>query len=81
MGIIICGANGSGKTTIGRELANALNYKHMDIEDYYFIESKIPYSKSRTRDEVQRLILKDIEKHNHFIITAVNGDMGQEIND
>lgn len=35
-GIIIFRANGSGETTLGRELANMLNFKHMDIEDYNF---------------------------------------------
>lgn len=38
-GIAIVGGNGSGKTTIGRELANLIGYKHMDIEDYYFSSS------------------------------------------
>lgn len=79
-GIIICGANGSGKTTLGKALSQALNYKHMDIEDYYFIESPIPYSNPRTRHEVQNLILRDIEKYDNFIISAVNGDLGKEIN-
>lgn len=79
-GIIICGGNGSGKTTLGRGLAKALNYKHMDIEDYYFLDSPIPYSKARTRDEVCDLILKDINKYENFIVSAVNGDMGEEIN-
>lgn len=79
-GIIICGGNGSGKTTLGRELAKELQYKHMDIEDYYFIDAPIPYSKSRTREEVCDLILQDIKKYNNFIISAVNGNFGDEIN-
>ncbi len=79
-GILICGANGSGKSTLGKELAAALHYKHIDIEDYYFIRSDIPYSKSRTRKEVCNLILKDIEKYHNFVLSAVNGDMGEEIN-
>ena len=58
-GIIICGGNGSGKTTLGRELAAAIGYKHMDIEDYYFMEADIPYSKSRARDEVIQLMLTE----------------------
>ena len=41
-GIIVFGANGSGKSTFGRELARVLNFKHMDIEDYYFEKSEIP---------------------------------------
>lgn len=79
-GIIICGGNGSGKTTLGRELAKELQYKHMDIEAYYFLDAPIPYSKSRSREEVCDLILQDIKKYNNFIISAVNGNFGDEIN-
>lgn len=79
-GIIIFGANGVGKSTLGRELAQILNFKHMDIEDYYFINSEIPYSMSRTREEVEHLMLSDIEKHDFFIISAVIGDLGEKIN-
>ncbi|MBR6741473.1 MAG: AAA family ATPase, partial [Clostridia bacterium] len=34
-GICICGLNGSGKTTLASALAKKLNFKHMDVEDYY----------------------------------------------
>ncbi len=51
MGIIIFGLNGSGKSTLGNELALQLRYKHMDIEDYFFFESNIPYTKKRSKDE------------------------------
>lgn len=79
-GIIIFGGNGCGKTTLGRELAKELGYKHLDIDDYYFLESDIPYSKTRSREEVHALMLDDIKKHGSFIISTVNGDCGEEIN-
>lgn len=79
-GIVIFGGNGCGKTTLGRKLAKKLGYQHMDIEDYYFLESDIPYSKSRSHEEVRALMLEDIKKYGSFIITAVNGDCGDEIN-
>jgi len=81
-GIIVFGANGSGKTTIGRELARILNYKRMDSEDYYFKEpigSEIPYTNSRSRDEVIKLMLDDIEKYRTFVISTVKGDLGDKI--
>ncbi len=79
-GIIICGGNGSGKTTLGRNLSRAVDYKHMDIEDYYFPDAPIPYSKARTREEVCKLMREDIKRYNNFIISAVNGDFGADIN-
>lgn len=73
------GANGSGKTALGRELARILNFKHMDIEDYHFIKSEIPYTAERTREDCLNLMLADIERHRSFVITAVTGDFGDTI--
>ena len=78
-GIIIFGANGSGKTTLGRELARILGFNHMDIEDYCFEQSEIPYAKPRSREEYLNLMLADIEKHHSFVITTVSGDLGDVI--
>lgn len=79
-GIAIVGANGSGKTTLGKRLADLLGYKHMDVEDYYFNESVIPYANPRTAEEVQELMLADIKKYSHFVLSSVNCDFGSEIN-
>ena len=78
-GIIVFGANGCGKTTLGCELARKLNIKHLDVEDYYFEESEIPYSKSRSKDTVIELMLVDIEKCDSFVLSAVTGDYGDKI--
>ncbi|MGI6336663.1 MAG: AAA family ATPase [Eubacteriales bacterium] len=78
-GIIIFGANGSGKTTIGRELARILGFKHIDHEDYAFHKSDIPYTNPRTEDECIELMLTDIEKYGSFVLSAVTGDFGDEI--
>jgi adenylate kinase family enzyme len=78
-GIIVFGANGSGKTTLGRELARILNFKHMDIEDYYFEKSEVPYTKARSREDFLNLMLADIEKYHSFVITTVIGDLGDKI--
>ena len=79
-GICVCGLNGSGKTTLARALAKELNFKHMDIEQYYFTTADNPYASSRTREEVERLLLEDINQNPRFVFSAVNGDMTSEIN-
>ena len=78
-GIIVFGANGAGKTTLGHELARLLSFRRMDVEDYCFEESEIPYSKPRTREEYMELMLADIEKYKSFVISAVIGDFGDVI--
>ena len=78
-GIIVFGANGSGKTTLSRELAHILNFKHMDIEEYCFKESKVPYTITRPHEDCLSLMLADIEKHRCFVLSAVTGDFGDII--
>ena len=73
-GIAIVGLNGSGKTTLGRALAERLGYYRMDVEDYYFPKSDVPYAVARTREEVERMMLADIEKHGDFVLSAVCAD-------
>lgn len=72
-GIAIVGLNGSGKTTLGRALAEALGYFRIDVEDYYF-PAEGAFDKPRSRDEVERLMLADIEKHGNFVLSAVCAD-------
>lgn len=78
-GILVFGPNGSGKTTLGRELARILQFAHMDIEDYHFLPSEIPYTAVRPREECLRLLLDDIKKRRAFVLSAVTGEFGEEI--
>ncbi|MCL2046417.1 MAG: AAA family ATPase [Oscillospiraceae bacterium] len=78
-GILIFGANGSGKTTLGRELAYILGYKHIDHEEYFFEKLNMPYTVERTFEKMVELMLADIKKSSGFVISAVTGDFGDEI--
>ena len=62
-GICVCGLNGSGKTTLADALAKNLNFIHMDIEQYYFTSTYNPYASSRTKEEVERLLLDAIRRY------------------
>ena len=79
-GIAIVGANGSGKTTLCRALAQELGCFSIDIEDYSFEPSEIPYEKPRPKSQVRALIAQEIKQHPAFVLSAVNGDLGAEIN-
>ena len=78
--ILICGLNGSGKTTLGIKLANALDFQFLNDEDYYFLKSDIPFSKSRTDEEVMEFIISYIKQHKNVVLTATRGDLRNKIN-
>ena len=78
-GVMIVGLNGAGKTTLGRALADAMGFFRMDVEDYYFLPSENPYAVSRTKDEVRRLMFADIQRHERFVLSSVNGNWGDAI--
>ena len=50
-GIVLLGANGCGKSTLGRELAHVLNFTHLDVEKYWFYQTNIPYTAIRPQEE------------------------------
>lgn len=79
-GIAIVGGNGSGKSTFGKALADMLGYKHIDVEDYAFRDSAVPYTEHRPVSEMREMIFRDIQKHGDFVLSSVGGDMGEEIN-
>jgi len=43
-GIIIFGASGSGTTTLGRALAAALRFAHFDLDDFFWVETDVPFT-------------------------------------
>ena len=69
-GIILLGANGSGKSTLGRELARMLNFAHLDVEDYYFYKTDLPYTAERPHHERNELMLSDMKKHGSFVVSG-----------
>lgn len=81
MGIIVCGLNGTGKSTLGKVLAEKLNFYFIDIEDLYFppTDSNYIYTSPRTRKEVEKLLLNEVKTYKNFILASVKGDYGKDI--
>ena len=81
IGIIICGLNGSGKSTLGKALAEKLDFHFIDAEDLYFPKavSNYIYSNLRTREKVERLLLREINESKNFVFASVKGDYGESI--
>lgn len=80
-GIIICGLNGCGKSTLGKELAEKTGFYFIDNEYLFFSRSEPdqPYTNPRTREEAEILFEKEVIEHDNFIFAAVTGDYGKNI--
>jgi len=52
----ITGASGSGTTTLGRALADALGVSHHDTDDYLWLPTEPPYQELRDREDRLRLM-------------------------
>ena len=77
-GIILCGLNGCGKTTLGRLVAERLGWRALDVEPYWFPSAE-NYGESRAREEVQALLLADLERSEGFVFSSVNCSWGEVI--
>lgn len=83
MGILICGLNGTGKSTLGRMLADRMGYEFIDNEDLFFPKADPSYmfSGPRSKEEVIRLLEQKISENSRFIFAAVRGDYGSRLAD
>ena len=81
MGILICGLNGAGKSTIGKMLAERMGYEFIDNEDLWFpkADSSYTFSGPRNEEEVIRLLEQMIRENNRFIFAAVKGNYGDKL--
>ncbi len=81
VGILICGLNGVGKSTLGKRLAERLGCRFIDNEDLYFPKTdvKYAYSNPRGKEEVIRLLEEQIKKDRRFVFAAVRGDYGDKL--
>ena len=81
MGILVCGLNGAGKSTVGRTLADRLGYLFIDNEDLYFPKagSSYEFSNPRSKEEVIRMLEDRIAQNDKFVFAAVRGDYGDKL--
>ena len=80
-GILVCGLNGVGKSTLGKALAEKMKFYFIDDEDLYFskTDSLYTYASPRTCKEAEKLLLSEIAAHENFIFAAVKGDYGKAV--
>ena len=78
--ILLCGLNGTGKSTLGRALAELLGRPFLDIENYWFPERQDgdAYETSRAPEEVFHALHADLVRYPDCILASVKGNVGEE---
>ncbi|GKX66388.1 AAA family ATPase [Inconstantimicrobium mannanitabidum] len=70
-GIIIFGSAGSGKTTLGKLVAEKLNFPYFDIDDYIWRkDTDKPFTVMYTHEEKISRLMEDISKGTHFVMAG-----------
>ena len=70
-GIIIFGPAGSGKTTLGKRVAEKLKYPYFDIDDYIWkMDVEKPFSVMYSRTEKIDRLMNDISKGDNFVMAG-----------
>lgn len=83
IGIMVCGLNGCGKSTLGKALAQELGFHFIDNEYLFFSRAKLdePYTSPRSRAEAETLFAQEVNEHNNFVFASVTGDYAKNIDD
>jgi adenylate kinase family enzyme len=69
-GIIVFGASGSGTTTFGRDLAEHLNFTHLDADDFFWEDTAIPFTVKRAREQRISKLREAIRESRGFVLSG-----------
>ncbi|WP_407175839.1 hypothetical protein [Bradyrhizobium sp. STM 3562] len=77
--IHVTGASGSGATTLGRALADALALPHHDTDDYFWKPTTPPYREQREVGERLRLMREMFLPRADWVLSGGLGRWGDEL--
>lgn len=77
--IHITGASGSGVTSLGRALADALASSHHDTDDYFWLPTMPPYRLQRETSERLRLMNEVFVPRSDWILSGALDGWGNEL--
>jgi adenylate kinase family enzyme len=81
MRVLITGASGSGTTTLGRALADALKAPFFDVDDYFWLPSEPPYQQQRDPAARLSLLAGDLARAPRAVIAGSVIQWGQVLED
>ncbi|HAA15531.1 MAG TPA: hypothetical protein DCE41_29030 [Cytophagales bacterium] len=68
--IVVFGASGSGTTTLGKGLAQALGAAHLDADDYYWVPTEPPFQNKVSWAERNENLQKDFYAQDRVVVSG-----------
>lgn len=81
-GIMIAGPSGSGKSSLGKIVAEKLGFPFFDVDDYIWKKgTPEPYTQMYSKAEKISRLNKDIEPYTHFVMDGSMSSFHQAFDD
>ena len=81
-GILIFGPAGAGKTTVGRMVAERLQFQFLDRDNFIFKKDvEIPYSVRLSKEEQEKWLLKAMRRQKHFVLAGYMDYCSKKVSD
>lgn len=78
MKILIFGASGSGTTTLANEIEKRADFKHLDIDNYYWKKTNPPYQIKKPLIERNETLKIDFKKFKNVVVSGSMVSWGKE---
>jgi len=78
MKILVFGASGSGTTTLGNEIEKNADFKHLDVDDYYWKKTITPFQEKIPLTERNKNLKSDFKKNENIIVSGSMVSWGKE---
>lgn len=78
MKILLFGASGSGTTTLGNEIEKKTDFKHLDVDDYYWKKTNPPFQEKIPLTERNKNLKADFEKFDNVVVSGSMVSWGKE---
>ena len=81
MRILLTGASGSGTTTLGRALSEALDIRLFDTDDYFWLPTEPPFQQPRDDESRLAMFLGDLRAVSDAIVSGSIVGWGAQLED
>ena len=78
MKILLFGASGSGTTTLGNEIEKRADFKHLDVDDYYWKKTNPPFQEKIPLTERNENLKADFKKFDKVVVSGSMVSWGKE---